>query len=74
MKVLGISVLILLLTTFLSILMDLLLGFSLSDTLFHLLNPFWVIETGEYVMLLFLLLLTIWQQIVINKKNKKANK
>lgn len=70
MKVLGIFVLILLLATSMSVLMDILLGFKLSHSLFHLLNPFWVIETGEYVMLAFFLLLTIGQQIIISKKNK----
>lgn len=73
MKVLGIFIFILLLTISLNVLMDVLLGFNLSHALFHLLNPFWVIETGEYVMLAFLLLLTIGQQIMISIKNK-ANK
>jgi hypothetical protein len=73
MKVLGIFIFIFLLSTTLSLLMDLLLGFNFSQALFHLLNPFWVIETGEYVMLGFFLLLTIGQQIVMIIKNK-ANK
>lgn len=73
MKVLGIFVLILLLTILLSLAIDILLGFKLSQAAFHLLNPFWVIEAGEYVMLAFFLLLTIGQQIVIILKNK-ANK
>jgi hypothetical protein len=73
MKVLGIFVFILLLTSSLSVLMDILLGFKLSHSLFNLLNPFWVIETGEYVMIVFFLLLTIGQQILIIIKNK-ANK
>ncbi|MGM0878369.1 MAG: hypothetical protein ACQEWV_27620, partial [Bacillota bacterium] len=73
MKVLGIFVFILLLTSSLSVLMDILLGFKLSHSLINLLNPFWVIEAGEYVMIVFFLLLTIGQQIVIIIKNK-ANK
>lgn len=73
MKILGIFVFILLLTCALSVLMDILLGLKLSQSLFNLLNPFWVIETGEYVMIVFFLLLTIGQQIVIIIKNK-ANK
>ncbi|MGM0878404.1 MAG: hypothetical protein ACQEWV_27820, partial [Bacillota bacterium] len=73
MKVLGIFVFILLLTSSLSVLMDILLGFKLSHFLINLLNPFWVIEAGEYVMIIFFLLLTIGQQIVIIIKNK-ANK
>ncbi|SDH83557.1 hypothetical protein [Alteribacillus bidgolensis] len=73
MKVLGIFVFILLLTSSLSVLIDILLGFKLSHSLINLLNPFWVIESGEYVMIVFFLLLTIGQQIVIIIKNK-ANK
>jgi hypothetical protein len=63
MKVLGIFVFIFLLASSVSVLMDILLGFKLSHSLFHLLNPFWVIGAGEYVMLIFFLLITIDQQI-----------
>ncbi|MFB9761389.1 hypothetical protein [Ectobacillus funiculus] len=70
MKILGVFIFIFLLSISLSVFMDILLGFSLSQALLHLLNPFWVIESGEYVMLALLLLLTIGQQIVIIIKNK----
>jgi hypothetical protein len=50
--------------------MDILLGFKLSHALLHLLNPFWVIEPGEYVMIAFFLLIIIGQQIIIILKNK----
>jgi hypothetical protein len=71
MKVFGVFVNILLLAVSLSTLMDILLGFKLSHALLHLLNPFWVIEPGEYVMVAFLLLITIGQQIAIIIKNNK---
>lgn len=70
MKVLGVFVFIFSLSISLSLTMDILLGFKLSHALFNLLSPFWVIETGEYVMLIFFLLLTIGQQIAIIIKNK----
>ncbi|WP_141431005.1 hypothetical protein [Bacillus sp. 03113] len=70
MKVLAIFILFLILTTMLSIVMDLLLGIKLTHALFHLLNPFWVMETGEYVMLYGLLLFVIVQQIVLSRKEK----
>lgn len=73
MKVLGVFVFILLLAISLSILMDILLGFKLSHALLHILNSFWVIETGEYVMITFLLLITIGQQIMIIIKKNKQN-
>lgn len=73
MKVLGVFVLIFLLAISLSILMDILLGFKLSHALLHLLNPFWVIEPGEYVMIAFLLLITIGHQIMIIIKRNKQN-
>jgi hypothetical protein len=72
MKVFGIFVFILLLTVSLSTLMNILLGFKLSYALLHLLNSFWVIEPGEYVMIAFLLLITIGQQfMIIMKRNKQ---
>jgi hypothetical protein len=73
MKVLGVFVLIFLLSISLSLAMDILLGFSFSKATTHLLNPFWVMDAGEYVMLVFLLLITIGQQIFFIIKNK-ANK
>lgn len=72
-KVLGIFVLLLFLTTSLSVFLDLLLGFPLYHAMFHLLNPFWVMEPGEYIMVIFLFLLTIGQQILFKIK-KKPNK
>ena len=74
MKVLGIFVLILSLSLSLTLAIDtLLLGFILCHALNHLLNPFWVMDIGEFVMLLFFLLITIGQQIFFIIKNK-ANK
>jgi ABC-type Na+ efflux pump permease subunit len=73
MKVLGIFLFILLLTISLSVFMDILLGFTLTQAMYHLLNPFWVMEAGEYVMLGFFILLTIGYQIGSSIKNK-ANK
>jgi hypothetical protein len=71
MKVFGVFVFILLLSVSLSTLMDILLGFKLSHALLHLLNPFWVIEPGEYIMVALLLLITIGQQITIIIKSNK---
>lgn len=73
MKVLGVFVFILSLAVLLSLLMDIMLGIKFSQAVLHLLNPFWVIEAGEYLMLALLLLITIGQQIIIILKNK-ANK
>lgn len=73
MKVLGIFIFILLLTLAQNLLLDILLGIKLSQAVSHLLNPFWVIEAGELIMLIFLFLLTISHQIVLIRKNK-ANK
>jgi hypothetical protein len=70
MKILGIFILILFLCLSLIAGIDLLMGFDPSHILFHLFNPFWVIETGELVMLLFFLLLTVGQQIYFLVKNK----
>jgi hypothetical protein len=55
--------------------MDILLGFRLSDALFHLLNPFWVMSSAEYTMLAGLFLIVIGQQIflIIKKKEEKRN-
>lgn len=74
MRVLGVFVLILFLSSTFSLGMDMLLGFSLHQSIINLFNPFWVIETGEYVMLLFFLFITIVQQIVFIKKKKAEQK
>jgi membrane protein DedA with SNARE-associated domain len=53
--------------------MDVLLGFSFSEAWHHLLNPFWVMSSAEYVILGGLLLILIVQQISYKKKSKKKN-
>ena len=75
MKIFGISILIFLLATSNLLLMDILLGFRLSDALLHLLNPFWVMSSAEYMMLAGLFLIVIGQQIflIIKKKEEKRN-
>jgi len=75
MKIFGISVFIFLLATSNLLLMDILLGFRLSDALLHLLNPFWVMSSAEYIMLIGLFLIVIGQQIflIIKKKEEKRN-
>lgn len=75
MKIFGISILIFLLATSNLVLMDILLGFRLSDALLHLLNPFWVMSSAEYIMLAGLFLVVIGQQIflIIKKKEEKRN-
>ncbi|MBM4765138.1 hypothetical protein [Bacillus sp. B15-48] len=73
MKALGICLLIFLLTMFLCLFMDIMLGFTFYQALFNLFSPFWVIETGEIIMLAFIFFLTIGQQLMFSVKNK-ANK
>ncbi|MBY0200191.1 hypothetical protein H7U05_23330 [Priestia megaterium] len=75
MKIFGISVFIFLLATSNLLLMDILLGFRLSDALLHLLNPFWVMSSAEYVMLAGLFFIVIGQQVflIIKKKDEKQN-
>jgi hypothetical protein len=75
MKIFGISVFIFLLATSNLLLMDILLGFRLSDALLHLLNPFWVMSSAEYVMLAGLFFIVISQQVflIIKKKEEKQN-
>lgn len=74
MKIFGISILIFLLATSNLLLMDILLGFRLSDALLHLLNPFWVMSSAEYVMLTGLFLIVIGQQIFLIIKKKEENR
>lgn len=70
MKIIGIFLLFLILSASMSVLMDILMGFNLLNSIKNLLNPFYVIETGEIVMLVLFLLITIAQQIIIAKKSK----
>ncbi len=74
MKIFGVSILILLLATVNLLLMDVLLGFKLSDALLHLLNPFWVMSSAEYMMLAGLFLIIIGQQIFLIIKKKEENR
>ncbi|MHC5532967.1 hypothetical protein [Priestia megaterium] len=71
MKIFGISVFIFLLATSNLLLMDILLGFRLSDALLHLLNPFWVMSSAEYVMLAGLFFIVIGQQVFLIIKEKE---
>ncbi|MBB6447116.1 hypothetical protein [Bacillus benzoevorans] len=73
MKVFGVFIFILLLATAQNLLIDMLLGYKFTYAVSHLLNPFWVIEAGEIIMLVFFFLLTIGHQILLIRKNK-ANK
>ncbi|MDH2363361.1 hypothetical protein [Priestia megaterium] len=75
MKISGICILIFLLATSNLLLMDILLGFRFSDALLHLLNPFWVMSSAEYMMLAGLFFIVIGQQIflTIKKKEEKRN-
>jgi hypothetical protein len=73
MKVIGVLLFIFLLSTLNIVLMDVLLGFSFSEARHHLLNPFWVMSSAEYVTLGGLLLIAIVQQIFYQKKSKKKN-
>jgi hypothetical protein len=71
MKVFGIVVFMLILSISTNVFMDLLLGFSFSNVMSHLVKPFWTMKAGEYLMLTFLLLLIIGQQIFFILKNKE---
>lgn len=73
MKVLGAFLLTFLLSISLSLTLDILLGIKFYQALTNLLNPFWVMDAGEYVLLILFLLITIGQQFFIQIKNK-ANK
>ncbi|KKI94061.1 hypothetical protein WQ54_00515 [Bacillus sp. SA1-12] len=73
MKVFITIIFVLFLSISTNIIIDLLSGFKLSKTMLNLLNPFWVIETGEYVMLVMMCLIIIVQQIFMVMKNKADN-
>lgn len=70
MKVLGVSLFIFLLSILIIVIFDISLGLELSQALSHLFNPFWVIETGEYVMLALFFFIVIVQQLIYIYKDK----
>jgi hypothetical protein len=70
MKVFGIIICIFLASISTIVLTDLITGFNFFDALSNLINPFRVIEPGEYVMLAFVLVLIVGQQIFIIMKNQ----
>lgn len=51
MKIFLAIIIVFLLSTLNLLLMDFLLGFSFYDSFLHLLNPFWVMSSAEYIML-----------------------
>ncbi|MBE2974355.1 hypothetical protein [Priestia megaterium] len=75
MKIFLAIIIVFLLSTLNLLLMDFLLGFSFYDSFLHLLNPFWVMSSAEYIMLAGLFLIVIGQQIflTIKKKEEKRN-
>jgi len=75
MKIFLAIIIVFLLSTLILLLMDFLLGFSFYDSFLHLLNPFWVMSSAEYIMLAGLFLIVIGQQIflTIKKKEEKRN-
>ncbi|RBW69010.1 hypothetical protein [Bacillus taeanensis] len=75
MKVVVVFLFMLLLAILFNISMDMLLKIKMSESLENLRNPFWVMETGEYVILTFIIVITIMQQVMpIIKKKIKAKK
>lgn len=58
MKILGITILILVLLTSFSVGMDVLLGFDLKTSIKNAVNPFLVMEVAEIIIFCFLLM--IW--------------
>lgn len=77
MKVFIVFLCILVLTILFSMSMDFLLKMPMTQSLKNLINPFWVMEAGEYAILVFIILLTIGQQMIPNmikkRKSKKQN-
>lgn len=74
MKIMVIFFLVLLFSLSFIIGLDISLGFSLSQSLSHLLDPFRVMDIGEYIMIIGLVIIVISNQILItliNMKNKK---
>ncbi|OYD06277.1 hypothetical protein [Paludifilum halophilum] len=53
-----------------SVLVNLLAGDSLKKALFHLKNPFWVIDPAEVLLIVFFLLLPLVQAF---RRRAKAN-
>lgn len=74
MKVSIIYHFIFLLSLSILVLFDLYIGIETSHALSHLLSPFWVIETGEYIMLAFLFTLIIGQQFLFMTKKNQTKK
>ena len=73
MKILGISILMLVLLTGFSIGMDILLGFDLKTSFKNAANPFLVMEVAEIIIFYFLII--IWGlcsiRLFLIKRSKK---
>lgn len=72
-KIIGVFFSITFSTTFITVLFDIRFGLNFHDALSNLLNPFWIIGSGEYVMIVLLIILIVSHQIYAHKKNKADN-
>lgn len=71
MKVTGVFLFITTTASAFCIILDILLGFTFSEAWMHLLDPFFVMDISEYLVVLLFLSITIGHQIIIKKNQQK---
>ncbi|MEM1504636.1 hypothetical protein RG959_14585 [Domibacillus sp. 8LH] len=71
MKVTGVFLFITTAASAFCIILDMLLGFTLSEAWMHLLDPFFVMDISEYLVVLLFLSITIGHQIITKKNQQK---
>ncbi|MGG3556954.1 LPXTG cell wall anchor domain-containing protein [Peribacillus frigoritolerans] len=74
MKIFGITVLILAPLVFISLGMDILMGFDLDNSIKHAFNPFLVKDPAEFILFLILLVLLLFSFFYRKKKKKYKGK
>lgn len=72
MKVIGISILMMVLLAGISLSMDILLGFDVNTSVKNALNPFFVMETAELsIFVLYLFFVTLGPILSFYRKRKE---
>ncbi|MBT2601742.1 hypothetical protein J2Y73_003643 [Peribacillus frigoritolerans] len=74
MKIFGITVLILAPLVFISLGMDILMGFDLDNSIKHAFNPFLVKDPAEFILFLILLVFLLFSFFYRKKKKKNKGK
>ncbi|MCI2256286.1 hypothetical protein L2D08_18235 [Domibacillus sp. PGB-M46] len=71
MKVIGVFLFVTTMASVFCIILDILMGFTFSEARMHLLDPLFMMDVSEYLVILLFLFITIGHQIIMRKNQQK---